>query len=129
MCRQRLAEMRHIYDSYSHTDPRNQNSFLGMMGGDPFYDRYPWFRLIGRSYVYLTNLLIPISLVHKVAVVGEKGEVKGHVTISIRFMQGIGRKTTCGDVPSYPNYIPNPLINIISLVQLQYSVPTGPNSN
>lgn len=80
--------MRRLYESACHSDPRTVTSSLGMMGGDPFYDRYPWFRLIGRSFVYLSNLLVPFSLVHKVAVVGEKGEVKGHLTVSIRFMQG-----------------------------------------
>ena len=87
--RQRLEEMRHFYDStYRSHDPRTLNSSLGMLGGDPFYDRCPWFRLIGRSFVYLSNLLVPFSLVHKVAVVGEKGEVKGHMTVSVRFMEG-----------------------------------------
>ena len=42
-----------------------------------------------RSFVYLSNLLVPLSLVHKVAIVSEKGEVKGHVTISVRFMPGV----------------------------------------
>lgn len=31
---------------------------------------------------------MPLSLVHNVAVVGEKGEVKGHMTVSVRFMEG-----------------------------------------
>lgn len=26
---------------------------------DPFYDRFPWFRLIGRGLVFLQNLLVP----------------------------------------------------------------------
>ncbi len=81
--------MRRLYDSYGRTHSRTVSSSLDEMGGDPFYDRQPWFRLVGRSYVYLTNLLLPHSLVHKVAVVGEKGEVKGHVTISVRVMQGV----------------------------------------
>ena len=87
-CRQRLEEMRYLYNTAFHPNPRTPNSSLGMMGGDPFYDRYPWFRLIGRSFVYLSNLLVPFSLVHNVAVVGEKGEVKGHMTVSVRFMEG-----------------------------------------
>ena len=41
-----------------------------------------------RSFVYLSNLLVSLSLVHKVAIVSEKGEVKGHLTVSIRFMSG-----------------------------------------
>ena len=43
-----------------------------LIGNDPFYDRTPWFKLIGRSFVFLSNLLVPISLVRKVAIVGEK---------------------------------------------------------
>ena len=42
-----------------------------------------------RSFVYLSNLLHPTSLVHKVAIVSERGEVKGHLTVSIRYMPGI----------------------------------------
>ena len=80
--------MRQFYNSYSRSSSRAVQSSLDEMGGDPFYDRHPWFRLVGRSYVYLTNLLVPLSLVHKVAVVGENGEVKGHVTLSVRVMQG-----------------------------------------
>ena len=45
-----------------------------------------------RSFVYLSNLLVPLSLVHKVAIVSEKGEVKGHVTISVRFMPGVRKR-------------------------------------
>ena len=87
--RQRLQEMQHFYNSaFQPIDPRTLNSSLGKLGGDPFYDRCPWFRLIGRSFVYLSNLLVPFSLVHNVAVVGEKGEVKGHMTVSVRFMEG-----------------------------------------
>ena len=59
-----------------------------LLGSDPFYDKTPWFKLIGRSFVFLSNLLVPISLVRKVAIVGEKGEVKGHLTISVRYMTG-----------------------------------------
>ena len=37
-----------------------------LMGTDPFYDRFPWFRMLGRAFVYLTNLLHNVPLVHKV---------------------------------------------------------------
>ena len=46
--RQRVLEMRELYESVSHTEPQLPSSSLGLLGGDPFYDRYPWFRLIGR---------------------------------------------------------------------------------
>ena len=31
---------------------------------------------------------MPLSLVHDVAIVSEQGEVKGHLTVSVRFMSG-----------------------------------------
>ena len=46
--RQRVLEMRELYEAVSHTEPQLPSSSLGLLGGDPFYDRYPWFRLIGR---------------------------------------------------------------------------------
>ena len=86
--RQRLETMKRLYESVSHASSQAPPTSLSSHGGDPFYDRQPWFRLIGRSFVYLSNLLIPLSLVHKLAVVNEKGEVKGHLTVSIRFVSG-----------------------------------------
>ncbi|CAG4951592.1 unnamed protein product [Colias eurytheme] len=53
-------------------------------GGDPFYDRFPWFRLVGRSFVYLSNLLYPVPLIHKVAIVNEKGDVKGYLRVAVQ---------------------------------------------
>uniref|UniRef100_A0A3Q2YYN8 Uncharacterized protein n=1 Tax=Hippocampus comes TaxID=109280 RepID=A0A3Q2YYN8_HIPCM len=88
-----------------------------LTGGDPFYDRFPWFRLVGRSvavrqniqcknnffkgsgkkrqlnpvsmlllraFVYLSNLLYPVPLVHRVAIVSEKGEVKGFLRVAVQ---------------------------------------------
>ncbi|TRZ01685.1 hypothetical protein DNTS_015865 [Danionella cerebrum] len=51
---------------------------------DPFYDRSPLFSVVGRSFVYLSNLLYPVPLVHRVAVVNEKGEVKGFLRIAVQ---------------------------------------------
>ena len=34
--------------------------------------------------MYLSNLLLPTHLVSKVAIVSDKGEVKGHLTVSVR---------------------------------------------
>ena len=39
-----------------------------------------------RSFVYLTNILVGTSLMHKVAIVNDNGEVRGHLTVSVRFM-------------------------------------------
>ncbi|XP_046892998.1 kinesin-like protein KIF1A [Hypomesus transpacificus] len=53
-------------------------------GQDPFYDRSPIFSVVGRSFVYLSNLLYPVPLVHRVAVVSEKGEVKGFLRVAVQ---------------------------------------------
>jgi len=54
------------------------------LGGDPFYDRFPWFRIIGRSYVYLSNLFFNTPLIHNVAIVSEKGIVKGWMKVTVQ---------------------------------------------
>ncbi|XP_051928935.1 kinesin-like protein KIF1A isoform X3 [Hippocampus zosterae] len=53
-------------------------------GQDPFYDRSPLFSIVGRSFVYLSNLLYPVPLVHRVAVVSEKGDVKGFLRVAVQ---------------------------------------------
>ncbi|XP_028300560.1 kinesin-like protein KIF1A isoform X8 [Gouania willdenowi] len=83
--RQRLGLMREMYDRAA--DVPNSSAEDGentMTGGDPFYDRFPWFRLVGRAFVYLSNLLYPVPLVHRVAIVSEKGEVKGFLRVAVQ---------------------------------------------
>ncbi|XP_033996812.1 kinesin-like protein KIF1A isoform X3 [Trematomus bernacchii] len=83
--RQRLNLMREMYDRAA--DVPNNTTEDGenvMTGGDPFYDRFPWFRLVGRAFVYLSNLLYPVPLVHRVAIVSEKGEVKGFLRVAVQ---------------------------------------------
>ncbi|XP_056270572.1 kinesin-like protein KIF1A isoform X2 [Pseudoliparis swirei] len=53
-------------------------------GQDPFYDRSPLFSVVGRAFVYLSNLLYPVSLVHRVAIVSERGEVKGFLRVAVQ---------------------------------------------
>ncbi|XP_015831894.3 kinesin-like protein KIF1A isoform X14 [Nothobranchius furzeri] len=83
--RQRLDLMREMYDRAAdlpnNTTEEGENA---MTGGDPFYDRFPWFRLVGRAFVYLSNLLYPVPLVHRVAIVSEKGEVKGFLRVAVQ---------------------------------------------
>ncbi|XP_032382875.1 kinesin-like protein KIF1A isoform X16 [Etheostoma spectabile] len=83
--RQRLDLMREMYDRAADV-PNNttEESENVMTGGDPFYDRFPWFRLVGRAFVYLSNLLYPVPLVHRVAIVSEKGEVKGFLRVAVQ---------------------------------------------
>ncbi|XP_059198094.1 kinesin-like protein KIF1A isoform X10 [Centropristis striata] len=87
--RQRLDLMREMYDRAA--DVPNNTTEDGenvMTGGDPFYDRFPWFRLVGRAFVYLSNLLYPVPLVHRVAIVSEKGEVKGFLRVAVQAISG-----------------------------------------
>ncbi|XP_055077150.1 kinesin-like protein KIF1A [Periophthalmus magnuspinnatus] len=53
-------------------------------GLDPFYDRAPLFSVVGRAFVYLSNLLYPVPLVHRVAIVNERGEVKGFLRVAVQ---------------------------------------------
>ncbi|XP_027145853.1 kinesin-like protein KIF1A isoform X6 [Larimichthys crocea] len=57
-------------------------------GLDPFYDRSPLFSVVGRAFVYLSNLLYPVPLVHRVAIVSEKGEVKGFLRVAVQAISG-----------------------------------------
>jgi len=38
--------------------------------------------------VYLSNLLYPVPLVHRVAIVNEKGEVKGFLRVAVQAISG-----------------------------------------
>ncbi|XP_070817569.1 kinesin-like protein KIF1A isoform X4 [Chaetodon trifascialis] len=83
--RQRLDLMREMYDRAADVPSNTTEDCENVMtGGDPFYDRFPWFRLVGRAFVYLSNLLYPVPLVHRVAIVSEKGEVKGFLRVAVQ---------------------------------------------
>ena len=111
-----MREMYHNEAELSPTSP--EPNVDSMTGGDPFYDRFPWFRLVGRcvwfalrysasvtysnfsfthnsiykcccdmysrSFVYLSNLFYPVILNHRVAIVSEKGDVRGHLKVAIQ---------------------------------------------
>ncbi|XP_053502821.1 kinesin-like protein KIF1A isoform X1 [Ictalurus furcatus] len=83
--RQRLDLMREMYDRAADIPSSTVDDCdHALTGGDPFYDRFPWFRLVGRAFVYLSNLLYPVPLVHRVAIVSEKGEVKGFLRVAVQ---------------------------------------------
>ncbi|MCI4386197.1 hypothetical protein PGIGA_G00059460 [Pangasianodon gigas] len=83
--RQRLDLMREMYDRAADIPSSTvEDCDHALTGGDPFYDRFPWFRLVGRAFVYLSNLLYPVPLVHRVAIVSEKGEVKGFLRVAVQ---------------------------------------------
>jgi kinesin family member 1 len=77
--------MREMYRNEAEASPINSPEFgadsssnSSITGNDPFYDRFPWFRLVGRAFVLLGSLLYPVPLVHNVPIVNEKGDVKGN---------------------------------------------------
>lgn len=64
ICRQRLEQMREMYDRAGEMASTNQEDGEGSLtGNDPFYDRFHWFKLVGRYvtqrqekiYVFVTN--------------------------------------------------------------------------
>uniref|UniRef100_A0A8C9QRB3 plus-end-directed kinesin ATPase n=1 Tax=Spermophilus dauricus TaxID=99837 RepID=A0A8C9QRB3_SPEDA len=79
--RQPLDLMREMYDRAAEVPSSVVEDCDNVVtGGDPFYDRFPWFR----AFVYLSNLLYPVPLVHRVAIVSEKGEVKGFLRVAVQ---------------------------------------------
>ncbi|XP_069466093.1 kinesin-like protein KIF1B isoform X21 [Ambystoma mexicanum] len=87
--RQRLDQMREMYDRAGEMASALQDDNESTMtGSDPFYDRFHWFKLVGRAFVYLSNLLFPVPLVHRVAVVSEKGEVRGFLRVAVQAISG-----------------------------------------
>ncbi|KAF8363756.1 unc-104 [Pristionchus pacificus] len=79
-----MEQVRSSYDD----DGSPLDTMDALIGADPFYDRFPWFRMIGRAFVYLSNIVHDVSLVHRVAIVNEKGEVKGYLKVAID-MEGV----------------------------------------
>ncbi|XP_077458952.1 kinesin-like protein KIF1B isoform X27 [Stigmatopora argus] len=84
--KQRLDQMREMYDragemASTHQEDGGEGT---LTGNDPFYDRFHWFKLVGRAFVYLSNLLYPVPLVHRVAIVTEKGDVRGFLRVGVQ---------------------------------------------
>uniref|UniRef100_A0A7N6ATY6 plus-end-directed kinesin ATPase n=1 Tax=Anabas testudineus TaxID=64144 RepID=A0A7N6ATY6_ANATE len=87
---ERQSEMSDLIDDEAFVDDTSsdtgteEGSDIFSDGQDPFYDRSPWFILVGRAFVYLSNLLYPVTLVHRVAIVTEKGEVRGFLRVGVQ---------------------------------------------
>ncbi|XP_061113266.1 kinesin-like protein KIF1B isoform X2 [Conger conger] len=87
---ERRSEMEDFLDDEAFADDASsdagteEGSDIFSDGQDPFYDRSPWFILVGRAFVYLSNLLYPVPLVHRVAIVTEKGEVRGFLRVGVQ---------------------------------------------
>ncbi|KAL5104793.1 hypothetical protein TcWFU_010228 [Taenia crassiceps] len=50
---------------------------------DPFYDRLPWFKPIGRCLVYLTNLYFDMSLEQELPLINHNGEHVGFIRVLV----------------------------------------------
>ncbi|XP_024148195.1 kinesin-like protein KIF1B isoform X3 [Oryzias melastigma] len=87
---ERQSEMSDFMDDEAFVDDTSsdagteEGSDIFSDGQDPFYDRSPWFILVGRAFVYLSNLLYPVPLIHRVAVVTEKGDVRGFLRVGVQ---------------------------------------------
>ncbi|XP_077370847.1 kinesin-like protein KIF1B isoform X10 [Festucalex cinctus] len=87
---ERQSEMSDLMDDEAFVDDTSsdagteEGSDIFSDGQDPFYDRSPWFILVGRAFVYLSNLLYPVPLVHRVAIVTEKGDVRGFLRVGVQ---------------------------------------------
>ncbi|XP_023321625.1 kinesin-like protein unc-104 isoform X3 [Eurytemora carolleeae] len=87
--RQRLELMREMYQNEAEMSPSSPDVSQDKQAGlDPFYDRFPWFRRVGRAVVYLSNLMHPVPLIHRIAVVNEKGDVKGFLRVAVQAVLG-----------------------------------------
>ena len=42
-----------------------------------------------RAFVYLSNLYYPVPLIHRVAIVNDKGDVKGYLRIAVQAITGM----------------------------------------
>jgi len=67
LCRSRLEAMREMYQKESEMPTTlRHHEMLAATGNDPFYDRFPWFRLIGRCvqtllFLFWSNISIGFS--------------------------------------------------------------------
>ncbi len=55
------------------------------------------FRLVGRAFVYLSNLMHPsIPLIHRLAIVNDRGDVKGFLRVAVQAILGKGEREEAG---------------------------------
>ena len=71
------------------------------------------FRLVGRAYVYLSNLMYPVPLIHRIAVVNERGDVKGYLRVAVQAILG----KNLGGIQVLQNLIFYPLFLLLSGTQ------------
>ena len=57
---------------------------------------------VSRAFVYLSNLLYPVPLIHRVAIVSEKGEVRGFLRVAVQAIAGRWPSSDTRAVDSLP---------------------------
>ena len=92
----RLNLMRNIQGDINQDIPTNCDAYDSACTNDPFYDRNHWCTIIGRAYLYLSNLLHPITVVQKIVVVSDSGDVKGYLRVVV---QAVRDNEELGAVP------------------------------
>ncbi|XP_046845010.1 kinesin-like protein unc-104 isoform X2 [Xenia sp. Carnegie-2017] len=55
---------------------------------DPFYDDFPWYRFIGRSFVFLSHVAYGVALDQTVPIINEKCEILGRISVRIEPIAG-----------------------------------------
>lgn len=96
--------MREVYKNASENSPTSpvetikEGEESEAANWDPFYDRFPWFRLIGRGYVYIANLLHSLTLIQKIPIINERGDVKGYLRVAVQAVTGTDEDT----LPDFP---------------------------
>ena len=57
LSRQRLELMREMYHNEAELSPTSPDyNIESITGGDPFYDRFPWFRMVGRYGIKIMSI-------------------------------------------------------------------------
>lgn len=46
------------------------------------------FFAVPRGFLYLSNLMYPVPLLHRVAIVNERGDVKGYLKVAVQAVIG-----------------------------------------
>ncbi|KAL5269141.1 hypothetical protein ACHWQZ_G002835 [Mnemiopsis leidyi] len=77
--RRRLEEMREMLSNPPHNPIP--------VSKDPFHERLPWFHMIGRASVSLSNLLYGIPMVHSVKVLDRLACIQGYLKVAVQVMQ------------------------------------------
>lgn len=95
--RYRLELMRNIQNGNSIQETHLEtDAYDSACTDDPFYDRHHWCTIIGRAYLYLSNLLHPITVAQSIPVVDDLGHVKGYLRVVV---QAVRKDEELGAVP------------------------------